>query len=358
MLRAGIWVAWQLGTFLGGTGEWGDNWAKLPDWVNVREEILDYTTIDTPWTVAITRLDTAAAAQKTTAMESFAFIGDATLRSICNRDYADLIQLQGRGMTKPRLLLAGGIIEAVLLDRLLPHEGEIRKPRPLREQTLGQLLATAKEYGVIDEHLEHLIQTVKDYRNLSHPGFEQRTTIRVADAEATIAEQIVAILARNRPLTPGDISGTPVVTDAPFRLTSTINNPGVTYNVGLTVQSTSALPIAPVLAAFKYRHTDGRLALDIRGHWQYDSPGPTFANGSTNSLGLIYFRTDNGEAFSALADTTHEHDWSTNPTTGYELPRGDYDVQLTLTWPTGMHTWTIHLAYNGTTQTVELNITD
>lgn len=101
---------------------------------------------------------------------------------------------------KSALVLSGSIIEAILLDRL--HNAGVKKTqiqkgaksvnKKLEELDLNELLETAKSNNLIDDNLLHLSHGVRGFRNLIHPGVEQRKKgIKISEENIMLAWAIV-----------------------------------------------------------------------------------------------------------------------------------------------------------------------
>jgi tetratricopeptide (TPR) repeat protein len=101
---------------------------------------------------------------------------------------------------KSALVLSGSIIEAILLDRL--HSVGVKKTqiqkgtksvnKKLEELDLNELLDAAKNNNLIDDNLLHLSHGVRGFRNLIHPGVEQRKKgIKISEENVMLAWTIV-----------------------------------------------------------------------------------------------------------------------------------------------------------------------
>jgi tetratricopeptide (TPR) repeat protein len=97
---------------------------------------------------------------------------------------------------KTTLVMSGSIIEAVLLDRVSAKGiSKYRMPngknRTVSSMDLGDLLIVAQAEKLIDDHLFHLAQALRGFRNLIHPGVEKRkSAISVTEQNAKIAWDI------------------------------------------------------------------------------------------------------------------------------------------------------------------------
>jgi hypothetical protein len=139
-------------------------------------------------------------------LTKFSFLHVPKLRAIIERDYAELSRI--RDGVKSRMILAGGLIEALLLDALKEVEplalaastapkDRTKAVKPLDQWALGSMLDVAVELKIIDVAAQKFGHGVRDYRNLIHPGLEIRSKQKVASAEAEIAEKVLGLIIRD-----------------------------------------------------------------------------------------------------------------------------------------------------------------
>lgn len=124
--------------------------------------------------------------------QSFLFLRDLRIRAIVERDYAELQQLRSTSATKAKLVAAGGIIEAVLLDALVASGKwtfEQAQSRPLSD-TIGPALNA----GIISE--DRLTHAVRKYRALVHAAREIRDGVVFGEADAAVAVGAVDVILR------------------------------------------------------------------------------------------------------------------------------------------------------------------
>jgi len=113
------------------------------------------------------------------ATSSLGFIGDVDLRESLRRDLGSVETALANGEWKGATVLAGSVIEALLLWSLRQRPTDVAaatsKPsKPLDEWDLHQFLIVAFEIGTIKKETETQARLAKDYRNLIHPGRSQR----------------------------------------------------------------------------------------------------------------------------------------------------------------------------------------
>lgn len=123
----------------------------------------------------------------------FEFVRDETLRLALEADYREMHTCAENDAWKAVHVLAGSIIEAVLVDYLV-GEGE-STPNPL-EMTLAQLIGACRAAGVLSQRTAELSSALKSYRNLIHPGRAMRLNEQADSDGANVAQSLVAIIVR------------------------------------------------------------------------------------------------------------------------------------------------------------------
>lgn len=127
-------------------------------------------------------------------------ISNEDLRNMLKRDlWENVISLVANSY-KSSLVLSGSIIEAVLLFRLSENgikiaevlKGKKKIKMKVEELDLYELVSVAKNNKLIDDNLLHLSHGVRGFRNLIHPGVEQRKkSMKVNEDNALLAWAIV-----------------------------------------------------------------------------------------------------------------------------------------------------------------------
>lgn len=135
--------------------------------------------------------------------KNFSFVKNTNLRTIIERDYVWVNKCLAVEAWKPVIILAGGLIEALLLDRLLATESRAKssskapKENGIKKWSLENLIDVAVDLSIINVGAEKLSDAVRHYRNLVHPGNELRAGLRVEPEEAKIAAEILNIIIRD-----------------------------------------------------------------------------------------------------------------------------------------------------------------
>lgn len=118
------------------------------------------------------------------------------LQNLLQRDLRETALSLLAGSYKTTLVLSGSIIETILLDLVLKHsitkyKMEDGKNRHTNRMDIGELLFVAEKENIITNHLYHLAQALREFRNLIHPGVEKRkSAISVTEQNARIAWDI------------------------------------------------------------------------------------------------------------------------------------------------------------------------
>lgn len=137
-----------------------------------------------------------------TQIRSFHFVSDLSIRRILERDYQEIQRNMITSSWKSAIILSGGSIEAILLDLLSKNSSQATsstkalKESNLNKWDLNDLVEVAVEEKMIGSDLAKLSHTVREYRNLIHPGVEIRNDLRIEPEEAKIAVEVLHILIR------------------------------------------------------------------------------------------------------------------------------------------------------------------
>ena len=123
----------------------------------------------------------------------FDFITDEKLRSGLRDDYREMRICAANGAWKAVYVLAGSLVEAILVD-YLQNSGN-NSPDPLK-MTLGDLIIAAKNAGAVSPKTAELSAAIKEFRNLIHPGRVVRLEEAVDADGGVVAEALVAMVVR------------------------------------------------------------------------------------------------------------------------------------------------------------------
>ena len=129
---------------------------------------------------------------------SFAFIHDAALRTIIERDYNELhVILFPSTAWKSTVIMAGSILEAILYDRLANRPAgaatavsSSKAPSGhVDKWTLEQMIVVAADIGSLPPaRAETIDRVLRNYRNFVHPRREIKEEHSCGEPEATMAK--------------------------------------------------------------------------------------------------------------------------------------------------------------------------
>jgi hypothetical protein len=128
-------------------------------------------------------------------MTDFRFITDEQLGITVERDKKELDACLSQQLSKSAMLLAGSLIEAILVDYFLAFPRAGQTAATTLNAHLAQLIEWAEQDGLISPRTKEISTVVKNYRNLIHPGREYRLQERVDIHTATVAASLVEIIA-------------------------------------------------------------------------------------------------------------------------------------------------------------------
>jgi hypothetical protein len=162
--------------------------------------------IKTHTALVIGRLKTAIEQPPNTPVtekRQFSFITDKSLRDIIERDYSEIQRAYIASCWKSVIILSGGTIEAILTDLLKANEAAAKtaksapKNDDITQWDLSQLIKVAVELGLVSTSIDKLSHSIREYRNLVHPGNELRNKLRFDAEEARIAIEVLNIVQRD-----------------------------------------------------------------------------------------------------------------------------------------------------------------
>lgn len=130
------------------------------------------------------------------------FVSDAELRAIIERDLGELSDAVNNGMHKSTALMAGSIVESLLLDvaALRPDLADSYLPKNKKfpaDASIDHLVAIVVGEGMLDKAAHQLVTTVKDYRDLIHPDRERRVRAKVDGATTSTILALLRLVVRS-----------------------------------------------------------------------------------------------------------------------------------------------------------------
>lgn len=135
--------------------------------------------------------------------KDFTFVTDQAIRSILERDYQEIQRAFIAKCWKSVIILTGGAVEAILTDLLLTHNSQAKssskapKSVDIRKWSLNDLIEVAVDLKLVSAGIEKLSHSLREYRNLIHPGNEVRSNLVFDAEEAKIALEVLNILHRD-----------------------------------------------------------------------------------------------------------------------------------------------------------------
>ena len=129
-------------------------------------------------------------------MESLDFISGEDFRTSLEADCRELESCMKAGAWKAVHVLAGSIIEAVLIEYLTVAGYQAKTSIDPLKMDLAQAIAACRKEGVLTEKTEQLSSAIKSYRNLIHPGRKIRLGEEIDENGARVAQALVDIVVK------------------------------------------------------------------------------------------------------------------------------------------------------------------
>ena len=125
-------------------------------------------------------------------MANFDFITDGPLRRSLESDLRELTACHEVGAWKAVLVLAGSIIEAILIEHLVSSQNIGADAAYAKD--LGKLIELCKQQAILSNKAIELSAIIRSYRNLIHPGRLLRLAEGADEHGATIAKSVIEIV--------------------------------------------------------------------------------------------------------------------------------------------------------------------
>src|SRR5450759_691585 len=127
-------------------------------------------------------------------MAIFDFINGEDFRLSLEADHRELSSAMQAKAWKTVHVLAGSIIEAVLIDYLVASEYQKKSSSDPLKMTLAEAIYACRQEKVLSEKTEHLSQAIRSYRNLIQPGRSVRLSEVANEQGAIIAQALIEII--------------------------------------------------------------------------------------------------------------------------------------------------------------------
>ncbi|MBI4722781.1 MAG: hypothetical protein HY769_07300 [Candidatus Stahlbacteria bacterium] len=125
------------------------------------------------------------------------------VRNILKRDIEIAIVCLIHKLWKPCVILCGGIIEGLLIEKLQERQKSKREQAYkqrypdkknktcLEEYTLNELIGVCEKLEILEEPTAKMVQGVRDYRNYIHPKVESEQQHEILGNDANIGCQVI-----------------------------------------------------------------------------------------------------------------------------------------------------------------------
>jgi hypothetical protein len=129
-------------------------------------------------------------------MDPFDFVSGEDFRAALISDYGELQAAVSVGAWKAVHVLAGSIVEAVLIDHIAGSNIPADKGIDPLTLDLGAAIKLCREEDILSERTATLSDVVRSYRNLIHPGRVIRLAEEVDENSAGVAVSLVEMIAK------------------------------------------------------------------------------------------------------------------------------------------------------------------
>jgi hypothetical protein len=125
-------------------------------------------------------------------MASFDFITGEDFKTSLEKDFKEMNLCIQTGAYKAAVVIAGSIVEAVLIDYVIAENIVVREDA--LKLDFGKVLTLCKDKKIISEKASDLSSAIKGYRNLIHPGRALRLNESVDKDSAEVSKALVNIV--------------------------------------------------------------------------------------------------------------------------------------------------------------------
>jgi hypothetical protein len=133
---------------------------------------------------------------------SFDFVAGDDFRAGLQSDYQEMEQAIKSESWKSVHVLAGSIVEAMLVDYIAGSDLPAKKGIDPLTLDLGGAIKLCRDEGIVSERVASLSDVVRSYRNLIHPGrvirLEETVDANSASLASTLVEMVASELGKSR----------------------------------------------------------------------------------------------------------------------------------------------------------------
>ena len=141
--------------------------------------------------VPVAHAPEAAVSEQHPAPAFLNYITDESFRQSLMSEYREMTAAAGTESWKAVLVLAGSLVEAILVDYLYGKTADTTKREAILKYDLGDAIRECKTAKVLDEDTEPLCTVVRKYRNLIHPGRVVRSGQEITRERGVVAMSLV-----------------------------------------------------------------------------------------------------------------------------------------------------------------------
>ena len=124
----------------------------------------------------------------------FDFINDERFRNALTCDYGELVRCTEIGAWKAVHVLAGSIVEALLVEFLVVSDYAGRCGNDPMKMDLAEAIQACRAEGVLSQRASDLASVIRGYRNLIHPGRVVRLQEKIDCKTGAVAKALVDIV--------------------------------------------------------------------------------------------------------------------------------------------------------------------
>jgi hypothetical protein len=178
-------------------------------------------------------------------MGLFDFMSDEAFRLSLEADYHELELCMQAGAWKAVHVLAGSIIETILLDYLLATDYPSRSNTNLKlaDMRLFEIINVCKSEHILTNKAADLSHVIREYRNLIHPEKVRRLGETVDENGAIVAQALVRMVVEEVGTKRGEIYGY----TAEQLVTKIVRDPSVFPILGHLLKSMKAFELKRLL---------------------------------------------------------------------------------------------------------------